>query len=348
MLGGNAGVAIQGLSSKSSTRPSHPRVKDGAPMIRCARTRGKPSHFALMGLSGLFAALTVLSDPTAVAAQTMNWWFGNGSAYPRRATAAHRHSLGRRARGGDDAGSTQQKKATGADNKLSGPLFAVLSLSDQRISVYNNSGLVTRSRVATGMPGHRPPLGIFTIIGRRRYHRSNIYSGAPMPFMQRITWSGIAMHLGVVPGYPASHGCIRLPSGSAERLWGLTKIGERVVISPNEVAPASFAHPLLPVPKMQASPVPLAEMTPAKVTEVAAADSAATLTVSPKLLNPLEYAQALKAHAAADIVAAAKGLQAQAQHKESNPEPIRRALAELRSAEALRAQAEAKLNARTE
>src|SRR5262245_21388097 len=345
MLGGNAGVAIQGLSSKSSTRPSHPRVKDGAPMIRCARTRGKPSHFALMGLSGLFTALMVLSDPTAVAAQTMNWWFGNGSAYPRRATAVHRHSLGRRARGVDDAGSTQQKKTTGADNKPSGPLFAVLSLSDQRIALYNASGLVTRSRVSTGMPGHRTPAGIFTIIGRERYHHSNIYNGAPMPYMQRITWSGIAMHLGVVPGYPASHGCIRLPSGSAEGLWGLTKIGERVVISPSEVAPAAFTNPLLPVPKMQPSPLPL-DVASAKVTEVAAADNA--LTVAPKLLNPIEYAQALKARAAAEIAAVSKAQQELSQRKEPNPPEVRKALAELRAAEALRAQSDGKLNARTE
>src|SRR5215471_2427992 len=330
------GLQAPGLSS---ARQRKPRVKDGAPMIRCARTRGRPSLCALTGLSGLFAGLMVLSDPTPVAAQN---WFGNGSAYPRR-MAVHRHSLGRRARGTDDAGSTQQKKA--ADNKPSGPLFAILSLSDQRISVYNSSGLVTRSKVSTGMPGHRTPAGIFTIIGRERYHHSNIYSGAPMPFMQRITWSGVAMHLGVVPGYPASHGCIRLPAGSAERLWGLTKIGERVVISPNEVAPAAFTNPLLPVPKMQPSPLPL-DVASAKVTEVAAADNA--LTVAPKLLNPIEYAQALKARAAAEIAAVSKAQQELSQRKEPNPAEVRKALAELRAAEALRAQSEGKLNARTE
>jgi lipoprotein-anchoring transpeptidase ErfK/SrfK len=317
-------------------------------MIRCARTRGSPCLFALTGLSGLLAGFMVLSQPTAVAAQNINSWFGSGSAYPRRTMAVHRHSLSKRARQTDDAAPTQDKKGTSADNKPSGPLFAVLSLSDQRISVYNSSGLVTRSRVSTGMPGHRTPVGIFTIIGRERYHRSNIYSGAPMPFMQRITWSGVAMHLGVVPGYPASHGCIRLPSGSAERLWGLTKIGERVVISPNEVVPASFAHSLLPVPKMQPAPVPLAEMAPPKITEVAAADNATPLTVAPKLLNPHEYAQALKARATADIAAAAKALQEQARHKEPNAEPIRRALAEQRAAEALRVQSDGRLNARTE
>ena len=131
------------------------------------------------------------------------------------------------------------------------PLFAVISIADQRVSIYNDHGLVDRSAISTGMLGHPTPKGVFTIIGRERYHRSNIYSDAPMPFMQRITWSGIAMHLGVVPGHPASHGCIRLPAGFAAKLWGLTKIGERVVISPQEVTPIEFTHPLLPAPKMR-------------------------------------------------------------------------------------------------
>src|SRR5947207_6508462 len=182
-----------------------------------------------------------------------------------------RYSVAKRGRESDDRERRQaNKEAPVPENKPTGPLFAILSISNQHISVYNSSGLVTRSKVSTGMPGHRTPTGIFSIIGRERYHSSNIYSGAPMPFMQRITWSGVAMHLGVVPGYPASHGCIRLPAGSAERMWGLTKIGERVVISPHEVAPAEIAHPLLPVPKMQLSPAPVAESAPPKVTEVAA------------------------------------------------------------------------------
>ncbi len=134
---------------------------------------------------------------------------------------------------------------------LERPLFAVISIADQRVSIYNHHGLVERSAISTGMAGHPTPKGVFTIIGRERFHHSNIYSGAPMPFMQRITWSGIAMHLGVVPGHPASHGCIRLPAGFAAKLWGLTKIGERVVISPQDVTPVEFTHPLLPAPKMQ-------------------------------------------------------------------------------------------------
>jgi hypothetical protein len=302
-----------------------------------------------LGVSSL-AFITILwlgSLPAQT--QDAGWWFGNPSQTPRRVTRAVRHPVAKRAREADD--SEPQHKSRAAvltETKPTGPLFAVLSISDQHISIYNSAGLVTRSKVSTGMAGHRTPLGIYTILGRERYHASNIYSGAPMPFMQRITWSGVAMHLGVVPGYPASHGCIRLPAGSAERLWGLTKIGERVVIAPHEVSPSDFAHPLLPVPRLQRLPAQIAESAPRKITEVAAADSDPLPIASPRLANPLEYGQALKAQAAADIAAATKAIQEQTQRNEKVPDPLRRAITELRAAEAARSQAAAKLAFRTE
>jgi len=169
-----------------------------------------------------------------------------------------------------------------------------------------------------------------------------------MPFMQRITWSGVALHLGVVPGYPASHGCIRLPAAFAQRLWGLTKVSERVVIAPREVTPSEFAHPRLPAPKMQLSPVALTDSSTSKVAEVAAAGSDATTSVSPKLLNPLEYAQALKSRAMADVAAATKALETHAPRKELVSDAISKALSELRAAQTVRLQAEAKLAFRTE
>ena len=301
-------------------------------------------------VAGVLAAMTIacLLAPTPPPAHAQEgWWFGSPSPYQRRVARIPRHSLAKRPRETDEAEPRQKSKGV-AETKPSGPLFAVLSLSDQHISVYNSSGLVTRSKVSTGMPGHRTPMGIFTIIGRERYHSSNIYSGAPMPFMQRITWSGVAMHLGVVPGYPASHGCIRLPSGSAERLWGLTKIGERVVISPHELAPSEFSHALLPVPKMQPSPAPLAETWSPKATEIAAAGNDPLPIASPKLLNPLEYAQALKVRAAADTAAATKALQEHGTRKDQVSDAIRRALSELRSIETARSQTEARLAVRAE
>ena len=130
-----------------------------------------------------------------------------------------------------------------------GPLHIIVTTAKQRVSVYANGTLVGRAPVSTGMPDHPTPMGIFTVISKSRWHVSNIYSGAPMPYMQRITWSGIALHAGKLPGYPASHGCIRLPENFATRLWALSKIGARVIIARDEVAPVAIAHPRLPVPK---------------------------------------------------------------------------------------------------
>ncbi|WP_424362998.1 L,D-transpeptidase family protein [Methylocystis parvus] len=183
--------------------------------------------------------------------------------------------------------------------RLERPLFAVVSIADQSVSIYNHHGLVTRSAVSTGMTGHSTPKGIYTIIGRERMHASNIYSGAPMPFMQRLTWSGIAMHLGVVPGYPASHGCVRLPADFAAKLWGLTRIGERVVIAPYDVTPTSFAHALLPEPKMQLVADASAAAGPPAATQLTS-----PAPVEPPRLNPRQYAERLKAKASADRKAA--------------------------------------------
>ena len=303
----------------------------------------------LLGVfSVAFIAFLLVSPSAAAQSQEMGWWYGNPSPDSRRVVRTNQYPLGRRSRElENERGSRAEHNAADKlGDKPAGPLFAILSLSDQHISVYNGSGLVSRSRVSTGMPGHPTPMGIFTIIGRERHHRSNIYSGAPMPFMQRLTWSGIALHLGVVPGYPASHGCIRLPPGSAERMWGLTKIGERVVISPYEITPSVLAHPLLPVPKMQPFLVNLAETT----TTTAAGVWPANIGPmgSPKLLNPYEIAQALKRSAASDMASATKALTAHNKRKQPASEVIRRAFGELRAAVAARAEAEAKLAVRTE
>ncbi len=214
------------------------------------------------------------------------------------------------------------------------PLFAVISIADQRVSIYNDHGLVDRSAISTGMPGHPTPKGVFTIIGRERYHRSNIYSAAPMPFMQRITWSGIAMHLGVVPGHPASHGCIRLPAGFAAKLWGLTKIGERVVISPQEVTPVEFTHPLLPAPKMRVE---------AKADQAAPdAPQAALAAAKPPLINPHQYAEQLRAKAVAERAVAVKTVKEASVAVRVGQQEAARAAAELKAAEAAHSSAQAK------
>ena len=126
-----------------------------------------------------------------------------------------------------------------------GPLQIIISIADQRISVYDDGTLIARSSVSTGVQGHPTPIGVFSIIGKELWHRSNIYSAAPMPYMQRITWSGIALHAGVLPGHPASHGCIRLANDFAIRLWRLTKRGTRVIIARHDVHPVQIASPRL-------------------------------------------------------------------------------------------------------
>ncbi|MBO0733915.1 MAG: L,D-transpeptidase [Methylocapsa sp.] len=224
-------------------------------------------------------------------------------------------------------------KSSGTDNGER-PLFAVISIADQRVSIYNNHGLVARSAISTGMPGHPTPKGVFTIIGRERYHRSNIYSDAPMPFMQRITWSGIAMHLGVVPGHPASHGCIRLPAAFAAKLWGMTKLGERVVISPQEVTPIEFTDPLLPAPKMRVA---------ADAGQAASESQQAALAgVQPPLINPHQYAEQLRAKAVAERAAAIKTIKETSAAVRVAQQEAARASAELKAAEAAHSSAEAK------
>ena len=130
-----------------------------------------------------------------------------------------------------------------------GPLQIIISIADQRVSLFDNGTLIARSSVSTGTQGHPTPLGVFSVIGKERWHRSNIYSAAPMPYMQRITWSGIALHAGVVPGHPASHGCIRLKNDFAIRLWHLTKRGTRVIIAHDDVQPVEITNPHLFRPK---------------------------------------------------------------------------------------------------
>ena len=136
-----------------------------------------------------------------------------------------------------------------------GPIVIAISIENQQMKIYDRNGLFAESPVSTGMRGHSTPTGVFSVIQKNKYHRSNIYSGAPMPYMQRLTWSGIAMHAGALPGYPASHGCIRMPMNFAMRMWGWTRMGARVIVTPGEVSPADFSHPLLIARKPDTHPL---------------------------------------------------------------------------------------------
>jgi len=150
--------------------------------------------------------------------------------------------------------------------KPQGPLIIAISIEKQTVKIYDDNGFFAEAPVSTGMKGHPTPMGVFSIIQKHKLHHSNIYSGAPMPYMQRITWSGVAMHAGVLPGYPASHGCIRMPMAFAVKMWNWTKMGARVVVTPGEIKPTSFSHPLLVAQKVvpqPAAPEPQADTPPA-------------------------------------------------------------------------------------
>jgi lipoprotein-anchoring transpeptidase ErfK/SrfK len=138
-----------------------------------------------------------------------------------------------------------------ADVPKGGVLQIAVSIGSQRLSLYRDGVRVAETPVSTGTASNPTPMGVFSVIEKDRFHRSNLYGNAPMFFMQRVTWSGIAMHEGLLPGYAASHGCIRLPRDFAARLWPTTKLGVRVVITRGEVAPVDFKHPTLfaPMPK---------------------------------------------------------------------------------------------------
>src|SRR5262252_4611389 len=126
------------------------------------------------------------------------------------------------------------------------PLLTVVGLDTQRMSIYDSAGrLMQRSPVSTGQVGYETPAGIFSVVQKKADHNSNLYEDGNMPFMQRITWTGIAMHGGVLPGHPASHGCVRLPVDFARRLFDLTDVGMRVIIVPHDITLAEFDHPHL-------------------------------------------------------------------------------------------------------
>jgi lipoprotein-anchoring transpeptidase ErfK/SrfK len=146
-----------------------------------------------------------------------------------------------------------KKRDVGFGQMPKGPLQIVVSIGNQKVTLFSNGVRVAQGPVSTGVPGHPTPTGVFSIIEKDRYHHSNLYSNAPMPYMQRITWSGVALHEGVLPGYPASHGCIRMSHDFAQKLWPITNLGVRVIVAHHELAPVDFQHPKLFAPKLEPS-----------------------------------------------------------------------------------------------
>ncbi len=151
-----------------------------------------------------------------------------------------------------------------------GPINIVISIGSQRLWVYDKRGLLETSIVSTGVNGFPTPTGVFAILDKEVQHYSNIYGGASMPFMQRLTMSGVALHSGMTTGRPASHGCIRLPHAFAIKLFRLTTLGARVIIAPNEPAPVAIEHASLFVRK-PAPPVAAEDVDTSRAVVVATA-----------------------------------------------------------------------------
>jgi hypothetical protein len=162
------------------------------------------------------AAILCMAGFTAVAVD------GTSSANARQSRRGERHT---------------EFRAAGA------PLFAIIALAQQRVSVYGASGKIKEAPVSTGATGHETPAGIYSILEKEEEHHSNLYDDASMPFMERLTWTGIAMHAGTLPGHPASHGCTRLSYGFAQELYQVTKPGMRVVIVREDITPAEIEQP---------------------------------------------------------------------------------------------------------
>jgi len=149
----------------------------------------------------------------------------------------------------------------------SGPVVMVVSLNEQRAYVYRNGILIGATTVSTGRPGHLTPTGVFTVLQKQKEHRSTIYDGAPMPYMERLTWGGVALHAGGLPGYPESHGCVHLPSEFAKLLFDISPMGMTVVIANEATEPERVAHPgyLAPVAFKGGVPLERVPLTPTQV-----------------------------------------------------------------------------------
>ena len=211
----------------------------------------------------------------------------------------------------------QSQEAT-APREAGEPIMAIVSIKTQQVTFYDAEGWILRAPVSTGIKERETPAGVFAVVDKEVDHRSNMYDDAWMPHMQRITWNGIALHGGPLPGYAASHGCVRMPFGFAEKLFNKTRIGMRVIIAPDDPAPVDFSHPALLVPKAEAlaaAPV-RAETLAREAAEAAkavdpakkAAAAAARETVS--LAASLRKLTSLKARADAELAAADKALAA--------------------------------------
>jgi len=198
------------------------------------------------------------------------------------------------------------------------PIMAIVSIKAQQVVFYDADGWILRAPVSTGTKDRETPAGVFAVVDKEVDHRSNMYDDAWMPHMQRITWNGIALHGGPLPGYAASHGCVRMPFGFADRVFGKTRIGMRVIVAPGDPAPVDFSHPALLVPKAEAIAAAPARADTlareaaeaAKVADAAKKAAVAAPRETASLTASLRKLELLKKSADAEFAAAEKALAA--------------------------------------
>src|SRR3954449_6910327 len=179
------------------------------------------------------------------------------------------------------------------------PIMAIVSIKSQKVTIYDADGWVLRAPVSSGTKGRETPAGVFSVVEKDKDHRSSLYDDAWMPHMLRVTWNGIALHGGPLPGYAASHGCVRMPFGFAEKLFDKVRIGTRVIISPSDAEPVEFSHPALFTPNSQAIAA-----APARAETLAREADEAT-----KLAQQTKNAAALAVKEAAPLTAALRKLE---------------------------------------
>jgi chemotaxis protein histidine kinase CheA len=218
-------------------------------------------------------------------------------ALPAPADAARRH-----ARHGEHAAEASAPRSAGQ------PIMAIVSIKSQRVTIYDADGWIMRAPVSTGQRGRETPAGVFSVIQKEKDHYSNLYDDAYMPNMHRITWSGIALHGGPLPGHPASHGCIRLPYGFAGRLFETSAVGMRVIIAPGDAAPVEIEHPALFSPKpdagVHAAALAAEASEAARKADAARIAAAAAAREAARARMPLRTLENLKTRAEAELAAA--------------------------------------------
>jgi len=211
-----------------------------------------------------------------------------------------------------------QPQEAAAPRPAGEPIMAIVSIKTQQVTFYDADGWILRAPVSTGTTERETPAGVFAVVEKKVDHRSNMYDDAHMPHMQRITWNGIALHGGPLPGYAASHGCVRMPFGFADRVFGKTRIGMRVIIAPNDPTPVDISHPALLVPNAEAlAAAPARAETlareaaeAAKVADEAKKSAAAAARGTASLTASLRKLASLKARADAELATADKALAA--------------------------------------